>query len=77
MRKHTDLFQFLVIMHRSNRNLTIFGARGVGNLTGRSSRGGEFDLCLGGVGKLNRKCQVSSDFFFSGTEATNSYKHVF
>ena len=44
-------------------HLTIFCARGVGNLT------------FGHVkwGKLNRKCQVSKDFF-SGTEVANSYK---
>ena len=28
------------------------------------TEGGEFDLYLGGWGKLNRKCQVSGVFFF-------------
>ena len=63
-------------MRRSNQNFnipppraypghfTIFCARGVGNLT---------FSCVG-WGKLNRKCQVSNDFFFSGAEVANSYK---
>ena len=61
-------------MHRSNRNfnispwanpghLTIFCARGVGNLT----------FAWVGWGKLNRKYQLSSDC----AEVANSYKHVF
>ena len=37
-----------------------------GHLTIFCARGGEFDLCLGGVGKFKRKCHVS--FLFSGAE---------
>ena len=33
-------------------HLTISCAQGVGNLTRRPSQGGEFDFCLGGVGKI-------------------------
>lgn len=46
------------IMHQSNWNFTIPCAQanlGVGNSTGDAfSRGGEFDLCLGGVGKIEK-----------------------
>ena len=75
-------------MHRSNRNfnitlprantghLTIFCARGVKNLTGRPSRHVEYDLCQGGVGKI--ESEVSGfKFCFFGAEVANSYKHVF
>ena len=56
--------------------LTIFCARGVVNLTGRPSRSGKFDLCLGGAGKIEP--EVSGfKCFFSCAEVTNSYKHVF
>ena len=62
-------FRYLV-MHRSNRNfnippranpghLTISCARGVGNLTFTSV----------GWGKLNQKCQVSSDFLLRGPKS--------
>ena len=64
-------------MRRSNRNfnipppranpghLTIFCARGVGNLTGKSFPGvGNLTFAWVGWGKLNRKCQVSNGFFF-------------
>ena len=45
--------------------LTTICAREVGNLTGRSSRGKENDLCLGGVGKFEPEVLGSvSDFFF-------------
>ena len=44
-----------------------------GHLTIFCARGGEFDLCLGGVGKKKRKCQVS--FFFFGCRSR--FKHVF
>ena len=59
MKKELKTTARLVIMRRSNRNfnfghLTIFCARGVGNLT----------LASVGWGKLNRKCQVSNEFFF-------------
>ena len=57
-------------------HFTVFCARGMlGNLTGKPSRGEEFDFCLGGVGKLNRNCQVSSDFFGGegGAKVVNSY----
>ena len=58
---------FCYVMSRSNRKfnialtrsnlgyLTTFCARGVGNMTGKDSRGGEFDLCLGGVGKIEQE----------------------
>ena len=63
-------------MRRSNRNfnippranpghLTIFCARGVGNLTGKAFPGvGNLTFAWVGWGKLNRKCQVSNGFFF-------------
>ena len=70
-------------MHRSNQHfnilppspgktwvLTILLARGVGNLTGRPSRGAEFDLCLGEVGKIEP--EVSGfNFFFSEMTGKN------
>ena len=47
-------------------HFTIFCARGVGNLTRRSSRGGEFDLCLGGVGKIKPELSGFKWFFWGG-----------
>ena len=59
-------------------HLTIFCARGVGNLTGKAFPGvGNLTFAWVGWGKLNRKCQVSNGFFFLGAEVANSYKHVF
>ena len=67
------------VMCRSNRNfnipspranpghLTIFSARGVGNLT----------IASVGWGKLSRKCQVSNDFFFGAPKSLTAIKHVF
>ena len=56
--------------------LTIFCARGLVNLTGRPSRSGKFDLCLGGAEKIEP--EVSGfKCFFSCAEVTDSYKHVF
>ena len=64
------------LMRRSNRNfnippranpghLTIFCARGVGNLTGKAFPGvGNLTFAWVGWGKLNRKCQASNGFFF-------------
>ena len=57
-------------------HLTIFCARGVGNLTGKSFPGvGNLTFAWVGWGKLNRKCQVSNGFFF-GRRVANSYEHV-
>ena len=56
------------LQHASARanpgHLTIFCARGVGNLTEKPSRGGEFDLCLGGVRKIEPEVSVFKWFFF-------------
>ena len=58
-------------------HLTIFCARGVGNLTGKAFPGvGNLTFAWVGWGKLNRKCQVSNGFF-SGAEVANTYKHAF
>ena len=38
---------------------------------------GEFDLYLGGVGKIEPEVSGFKWFSFSGAEVTNSYKHVF
>ena len=57
-------------------HLTIFCARGVGNLICKAFPGdGEFDLSLGVVGKIEP--EVSGFNFFPGAEVTNSYKHAF
>ena len=46
-------------------HLTIFCARGVGNLTGKAFLGvGNLTFAWVGWGKLNLKCQVSNRFFF-------------
>ena len=58
-------------MGQSNRKFNIprktsgtFCARGVGNLTGKAFRGvGNLNFVWLGWGKLNRRCQVSNDFF--------------
>ena len=68
---------YRLFMRRSNRNfnipppranpghLTIFCARGVGNLTGKAFPGvGNLTFAWVGWGKLNWKCQVSNGFFF-------------
>ena len=53
-------------------HLTIFCARGVGNLTGKAFPGvGNLTFAWVGWGKLNRKCQVSNGFFF-GRRVANS-----
>ena len=44
--------------------LTIFCARGLVNLTGRPSRSGKFDLCLGGAGKIEPEVSGFKCFFF-------------
>ena len=49
------------------RHLTIFCARGVGNLTFACVR----------WGKLNRKCQVSTDFFSRAPKLLTAIKHAF
>ena len=59
----------MTVMSRSNRNFDISPPppgkpRAFDSFLCPGS--GEFDLCLGGVGKLNRKCRVSNDFFFWG-----------
>ena len=47
-------------------------------MTGKAFRGvGNLNLVRVGWGKLNRKCQVSNHFFFSGAEVADSYEHVF
>ena len=38
---------------------------------------GEFDLYLGGVGKIEPEVSGFKWFSFSGAEVANSYKHVF
>ena len=48
-------------------HLTIFCVRGVGNLT---------FVCVR-WGKLNRKCQVSNDYFFRSPKTPKPIKHVF
>ena len=45
-------------------HLTALCARGVGNLTVMTSRGGEFDLCQGGVGKIEPEGSKRICFFF-------------
>ena len=60
------------LMGQSNRKFNIprktsgtFCARGVGNLMGKAFRGvGNLNFVWLGWGKLNRRCQVSNDFFY-------------
>ena len=52
-------------------HLTVFCARGVGNLTGKAFPGvGNLTFAWVAWGKLNRTCPVS-DGFFSGTKVLN------
>ena len=54
-------------------HLTIFCARGVGNLTGKAFSGGrEFDLCLGGVGKIE---PLVSGVFFRAPKSLGAVAH--
>ena len=39
--------------------------------------GGEFDLCLGGLGKIEPEVPGLKRFFFSGAEVANSFKPGF
>ena len=77
--------QYLSLMHQSNKHfntprpsrakpghLTIFLS-----VNGKASWGGEFDLCLGGVGKIEPEVSGLRLLSFLGAEAANSYKHVF
>ena len=53
-------------MHRSNRNFNIPPAPGKPRAFDYllCPGSGEFDVYLGGVGKIEQKCQASSDFLF-------------
>ena len=67
-----------MLMHRSNRNFNIPHRANPGHLTISCARGvGILTFTWVGRGKLNQKCQTSSDFLFSGAEVTNSYNNVF
>ena len=57
-------------------HLTIFCARGVGNLTDKAFPG-VGNLTLPGWGGENWTGSVRFPIFFSGAEVANSYKHVF
>ena len=79
-------------MRRSNRNfnippppppranpghLTIFCARGVGNLTDKAFPGVGNLTLPGWVEKIEPEVSGFKCFFFSGAEVANGYKHVF
>ena len=70
---------FAGIMYRSNRNFNIPSPPGKPRAFDYflCPGSGEFDLYLGGVGKIESEVSGFKWFSFSGAEVTNSYKHVF
>ena len=68
-----------VVMHRSNRNFNVFPPPGKPRAFDYfvCPGSGEFDLYLGGVGKIEPEVSGLKLFSFSGAEVTNSYNNVF
>ena len=76
--RHVEFAIIVQIMCRSNRNLNIpppGKPRAFDYFLCPGS--GEFDLYLGGVGKIEPEVSGFKWFSFSGAEVANSYKHVF